>query len=88
MAQKKLLNRLQQYFEADPAAQRKELDAIRKVTKKLKKKADSLNVKLDATAAGNERDELAAKIAVIEAQRNRALKLIEERRGRSEKTKA
>ncbi|RKT43543.1 hypothetical protein [Thiocapsa rosea] len=88
MARKKLLNKLARFFDADRAAQRKEIDSILKVTKKLKIKERELREKLTKTPAGEEHDEIAGKLDVIEAQRNKALKLIQELRAGPKKDSA
>lgn len=88
MAHKKLLDRLRQFLDADQTAQRKELDSIRKVTKKLKSKARELRDRLEAAQPGEERDEIAAKLEVIEAQRGKALSLIRELRSGPDQKKA
>jgi hypothetical protein len=88
MARKKLLNKLARFFDADREAQRKEMDSILKVTKKLKAKERELREKLATTPAGEEREEIAAKLGEIEAQRNKALKLIQELRADPKKDSA
>ncbi|NCA70573.1 MAG: hypothetical protein EOM91_10795 [Sphingobacteriia bacterium] len=88
MAYKKLLDKLRQFLAADQAAQRKELDSIRKVTKKLKSKARELGAKLEETLPGEEHAEIAAKLEIIEAQRSKALKLIRELRSGRDQEKA
>ena len=80
MTRKKLLNKLARFFDADRASQRKEIDSILKVTKKLKDKERDLRHKLETTAPVDERAELQGKLDVIEAQRHKALTLIQELR--------
>lgn len=76
----KLLSKLTRFLDADYQSQQKELDSIVKVTKKLKKKAVEQQKALETATTLEERDEIEAKIKVIEAQRTKALALIQELR--------
>lgn len=76
----KLLGKLTRFLDADHQSQQKELDSIVKVTKKLKKKAVEQQAALETATTPEERDEIEAKLKVIEAQRTKALALIQELR--------
>lgn len=88
MATKKLLAKLGRFLDADRASQRKEIDSIRKVLKKLKHKERDLREKLPKAPAGEERDEIAAKLEVIYAQRRKGLDRVKELRGVDKPEKA
>jgi hypothetical protein len=81
MGKMKLLERLRRFLDADQTSQRQELESILKVTKKLKTKSKELRIAMDELPPGEERDEISAKLEVIEAQRAKAVKLIKELRG-------
>ncbi|ANB02923.1 hypothetical protein [Ectothiorhodospira sp. BSL-9] len=81
MATKKLLAKLGKFLDADRASQRKEIQSIRKVLKKLKHKERDLREKLPKTPEGEERDDIAAKLEVIYAQRRKGVDRVKELRG-------
>ncbi len=76
----KLLGKLTRLLDTDYQAQQKELKSIVKVTKKLKKKALEQQAALETATTPEERDEIEAKIKVIDAQRSKALELIKDLR--------
>ena len=73
---RKLLTKLALFFDTDRASQQRELDSIVKVTKKLKVKMLELREALEVAETQEERDDIMAKLEVIEAQRDKAVKLI------------
>lgn len=87
MKTKKLLARLADFMNKDRGTQREELEHIREVLKKLKKKEQRLREKLDADPDEEERRELEGKLEVVHAQRTKGLERVkalrENRRGTS-----
>lgn len=81
MATKKLLAKLGRFLDADRASQRQEIESIRKVLKKLKHKERDLREKLPKTPEGEEREDIAAKLEVIYAQRRKGVDRVKELRG-------
>ncbi|TVP90806.1 MAG: hypothetical protein EA347_02745 [Thioalkalivibrio sp.] len=76
MKTKKLLARLAQFMNKDRATQREELEHIREVLKKLKKKEQRLREKLDSEPDDEERRELEGKLEVVHAQRTKGLERV------------
>lgn len=76
MKTKKLLARLTDFMNKDRNAQREELEHIREVLKKLKKKELRLREKLDEDPDEEERRELEGKLEVVHAQRTKGLERV------------
>jgi hypothetical protein len=78
MKTKTLLGKLADFLNKDRAAQRAELEYIREVLKKLKKKEQKLREKLEASADDEERREIEGKLEVVHAQRTKGVERVKE----------
>jgi hypothetical protein len=78
MKTKTLLEKLANFLNKDRAAQREELEHIREVLKKLKKKEQKLREKLDADPNDEERAEIMGKLDVVHAQRIKGVERVKE----------
>lgn len=87
MKTRKLLKRLTAFLDADKSAQRAEIESIRKVLKKLKEKERGLREKLDEATEPEERKAIAAKLAIIYAQRRKGLERVRAIRKGAEQTR-
>lgn len=76
MKTKKLLERLTGFLNADKSAQAREIDSIRKVLKKLKEKERKLQRKLEDQPETEDRQEIAARLQVIYAQRRKGVERV------------
>lgn len=76
MKTKKLLARLSGFLDADRSAQAREIDSIRKVLKQLKEKERKLQRKLEEKPDREDRDEIAAKLRIIYAQRRKGVERV------------
>ncbi len=82
MKTKKLLAKLTDFMNKDQTTQREELEHIRKVLKKLKKKEQDLREELAAELDDDERRELEGKLDVVHAQRIKGVERVKEIRDR------
>jgi hypothetical protein len=80
MKTRKILEKLGQFLNADRAAQHEELESIRKILKQLKGKELKLREKLATVPDAEEREELAAKLEVVHAQRLKGIERVTELR--------
>ena len=78
MKQKKLLDKLKTFFDADAREREKQKSDIKDILKKLKKKERKLKGKLDAEKNADKRKRFQQEIDVIYAQRTKGIKLIKE----------
>jgi hypothetical protein len=78
MKTKTLLGKLADFMNKDRAAQREELEHIREVLKKLKKKEQKLREKLEASADDEDRREIEGKLEVVHAQRTKGVERVKE----------
>jgi len=78
MKTKKLLAKLADFMNKDRVAQREELERIRELLKKLKKKEQQLREKLEADPDEEECRELMGKLDVVHAQRIKGVERVKE----------
>lgn len=78
MKQKKLLDKLKTFFDADARERDKQKSDIKDILKKLKKRERKLKGKLDAEKNTDKRKRFQQEIDVIYAQRSKGIKLIKE----------
>lgn len=78
MKTKKLLAKLTDFMNKDQTTQREELEHIRKVLKKLKKKEQDLREELATELNEDERRELEGKLDVVHAQRIKGVERVKE----------
>jgi len=78
MKTKKLLAKLADFMNKDRVAQREELERMREVLKKLKKKEMQLREKLEAAPDDEERREIMGKLDVVHAQRIKGVERVKE----------
>ena len=78
MKQKKLLDKLKRFFDADEREREKQRSDIKDILKKLKKKERKLKEKLDSEKNTEKRNRIQQEIDVIYAQRKKGIKLIKE----------
>ena len=78
MKQKKLLDKLKTFFDADARERNKQKSDIKDILKKLKKRERKLKEKLDAEKNTDKRKRFQQEIDVIYAQRTKGIKLIKE----------
>jgi hypothetical protein len=78
MKTKTLLGKLADFMNKDRVAQREELEHIREVLKKLKKKEQKLREKLEASADEEDRREIEGKLEVVHAQRTKGVERVKE----------
>ena len=78
MKQKKLLDKLKTFFDADAREREKQQSDIKDILKKLKKRERKLKEKLEAEKKAEKRKHLQQEIDVIYVQRTKGIKLIKE----------
>lgn len=78
MKKKKLLKKLQAFFDLDERSKRAKKKELLKILKKLKEKERKMDAKLKATPNESERQELAKELDIIYAQRKKGINLIKE----------
>ncbi len=78
MKQKKLLEKLKDFFDSDARERNKHKSDIKDVLKKLKKKERQLEEKLGKEIDEEKRNRIQQKIDVVYAQRKKGIKLIQE----------
>ena len=78
MKQKKLLDKLLEFFDASGQKKKKQKSDIKLILKKLKKKERKLKEKLASEKNDNKRKRLKQEIDVVYAQRKKGIKAIKE----------
>ena len=78
MSKKKLLEKLQKFFDATQHEKRKHRQEIKKVLKKFKQKERKIQQKLELTVAAEAIAELQQELKVIYAQRSKGVKVIKD----------
>ena len=78
MKKKKLLKKLQDFFDLDERSKREKKNDLLKILKKLKQKERKISTKLDATINEAERQELMKELDIIYAQRKKGINLVKE----------
>ena len=78
MKQKKLLEKLKTFFDADAREREKQKSDIKDILKKLKKKERKLKRKLDSEKNTEKRNHFQQEIDIIYAQRKKGINLIKE----------
>lgn len=76
MKTSKLLKKTEEIFDAKKSKQRKEIECLKELLSRLKKKKRKLNAKLEDTSKDSEREHIRKELAVIRAQRHKGLKLL------------
>lgn len=78
MKKKKLLKKLQDFFDLDERSKREKKNELLKILKKLKLKERKISTKLDAATNEAERKELMKELDIIYAQRKKGINLVKE----------
>ena len=78
MSKKKLLEKLQEFFDADQQEKVKHTKEIKKILKKLKEKERKIQKKLELSDDVDKAVELQKELDIIYAQRMKGIKIIKE----------
>lgn len=78
MSKKKLLEKLQEFFDADQQEKTKHTKEIKKVLKKLKQKERKIQQKLELCGDADKAAELQKELDIIYAQRMKGVKIVKE----------
>ncbi|MDX1813095.1 MAG: hypothetical protein R3240_14160 [Gammaproteobacteria bacterium] len=78
MKTKLLLKKLSDFFDADQRAQVAEINSIKKVLKKLKKKEKQLETDLEQEQDSDKREKLELKLSVCRAQRKKGEQVMQQ----------
>ncbi len=78
MKKKKLLKRLQAFFDLDERSKRAKKKELLMILKKLKQKQHKMAAKLEAASGEQERQELVKELEIIYAQRKKGINLVKE----------
>jgi len=78
MGNKKLLEKLQEFFTADQQEQVKHIEEIKKILKELKQKERKIQQKLDICTKADDAVELQKELDIIYAQRMKGVKIIKD----------
>lgn len=78
MKKKKLLKKLQDFFDLDERSKREKKNDLLKILKKLKQKERKISTKLEAATNDAERKELTKELDIIYAQRKKGINLVKE----------
>ena len=80
MKMRKILQKVQDFLDADSRSQQQQKDSISEVLEKLKEKEKKLQDELAQCEDSNERDKLERKVAVCHAQRKKGLAILKQLR--------
>lgn len=80
MKMRKILEKVQDFLDADSRSQQQQKDSISEVLEKLKEKEKKLQNELEHSVDRQEKDKLERKIAVCHAQRKKGLAILKEMR--------
>lgn len=78
MSKKKLLEKLQEFFDANHHEKKKHIEEIKKVLKKLKQKERKIQQKLELCEEVETAVELQQELDIIYAQRMKGVKIVKE----------
>ncbi len=78
MKQKKLLEKLKEFFDSDTRERKKQRSDVKDILKKLKKRERHLKEKLEDEKDEEKRNRIQQKIDVVYAQRKKGIALIKE----------
>lgn len=78
MGKKKLLKKLQDFFDADQREKERHLSDIKRILKKLKEKERKLQKDLKLCGAGEQCETLKQELDIIYAQRMKGVKIVKE----------
>lgn len=78
MGKKKLLKKLQDFFDADQREKERHLSDIKRILKKLKEKERKLQKDLKLCGAGEQCEALKQELDIIYAQRMKGVKIVKE----------
>ncbi len=78
MKKKKLLKRLQAFFDLDERSKRAKKKELLMILKKLKQKQHKMAAKLETASGEQERQELVKELEIIYAQRKKGINLVKE----------
>ena len=78
MGKKKLLNKLQEFFDADQRERERRVKDIKKILKKLKEKEREIKEKLIDYNDADKTEELLKELDIIYAQRMKGVKIVKE----------
>ena len=78
MSKKKLLEKLQKFFDADQQEKLKHTEEIKKILKKLKEKERKIQQKLEVCDDAEKAVELQKELDIIYAQRMKGVKIVKE----------
>ena len=80
MKMRKILQKVQDFLDADSRSQQQQKDSISEVLEKLKGKEKKLQGELEHSVDTEEKDKLERKIAVCHAQRKKGLAILKQMR--------
>ena len=80
MKMRKILQKVQDFLDADSRSQQQQKDSISEVLEKLKGKEKKLQSELEHSVDTEEKDKLERKIAVCHAQRKKGLAILKQMR--------
>ena len=78
MSKKKLLEKLQEFFDADQQENLKHIKEIKKILKKLKEKERKIQLRLELCEDVDKAVELQKELDIIYAQRMKGVKIVKE----------
>ena len=78
MSKKQLLEKLQEFFDADQHEKKKHIEQIKKVLKKLKQKERKIQQKLELCDDADTAIELQKELDIIYAQRMKGVKIVKQ----------
>lgn len=76
MKTSKLLRKTKDILSAEKSKQRKEIDCLKELLARLKKRKRKLSAKIEETKSPHERERFRKELAVIRAQRHKGLKTL------------
>ncbi|MBE0469690.1 MAG: hypothetical protein IBX55_09325 [Methyloprofundus sp.] len=78
MSKKKLLKKLQDFFDADQRQKERHVDDIKRILKKLKEKERKLQKELELCGTGEQCVALQQELDIVYAQRMKGVKIVKE----------
>jgi len=82
VGKKKLLKKLQDFFDADQREKERHLGDIKRILKKLKEKERKLQKDLGLCGAGKQCELLKQELDIVYAQRTKGVKIVKEIKGK------
>jgi len=82
VGKKKLLKKLQDFFDADQREKERHVDDIKRILKKLKEKERKLQKDFKACGANGQNEELKQELDIVYAQRMKGVRIVKEIKGK------